>query len=266
VHDSIARSPEENMRAWKAVWPLTTALLVGGATARGADRARLPFAVGERLSYKVNANGIGGRSTMSVDGPVDLRGREAYHLRFDVSAGFGPIKGKNVTESWLDPERMAALRFRASERRPFSRHEEQVELYPEERRWKTENGESGESPTDAPLDELSFIYFVRSLALDGDSTYTFDRYYDPQRNPTTVRVISRDSIATAAGEFRTLLVEMRVRDPRHYQGEGTLRFHFSDDACRIPVRIESSMPNVGLVTFSLESYEHPSGACVAEEQ
>ncbi|HET7553250.1 MAG TPA: DUF3108 domain-containing protein [Gemmatimonadaceae bacterium] len=254
------------MRAWKAVWPLTIALVAGGATARVADRVRLPFSVGERLSYKVNANGVGGHGTMSVDGPVDVRGREAYHLRFDVKAGVGPIKGKNVTESWLDPDRMAALRFRASERRPFSKHDEQVELYPEERRWETEHGKSGESPTDAPLDELSFIYFVRSLALDTDSTYTFDRYYDPQRNPTTVRVISRDALSTAAGEFRTVLVEMRVRDPEHYKGEGRLRFYLSDDACRIPVRIESAMPNVGLVTFSLESYEHPSASCTAERQ
>ncbi len=254
------------MRAKRAVGLLALTIVAGGATARGADRSALPFAVGERFSYKVDASGIGGRGTMSVDGPVDVRGTETYHLRFDVKAGMGPIKGKNLTESWLDPDRMAALRFRASERRPFSKHDEQVELYPEERRWESEKGKSGESPTDAPLDELSFIYFVRSLPLDSDSVYTFNRYYDSQRNPTTVRVISRDSISTAAGEFRTVLVEMRVRDPQHYQGEGTLRFYLSDDACRIPVRIESAMPNVGLVTFMLESYAHPSASCTADGQ
>jgi hypothetical protein len=254
------------MRARRAAGLLVLTVVASGAAARGHDRARLPFAVGERLSYKVDASGIGGRGTMSVDGPVDVRGTETYLLRFDVKAGFGPIKGKNLTESWLDPERMAALRFRASERRPFSKHDEQVELYPEERRWESGNGKSGDSPTDAPLDELSFIYFVRSLPLDTDSAYTFNRYYDQQRNPTTVRVISRDSLATPAGEFRTVLVEMRVRDPQHYQGEGTLRFYLSDDACRIPVRIESAMPNVGIVTFTLESYEHPSGSCAAEGQ
>ena len=254
------------MRLERAVGLLALTIVAGGATAHGADRTALPFALGERLSYKVDASGIGGRGTMSVEGPVDVRGTETYHLRFDVRAGVGPIKGKNLTESWLDPDRMAALRFHASERRPFSKHDERVELYPDERRWESENGESGDSPTDAPLDELSFIYFVRSLPLDSDSALTFNRYYDARRNPTTVRVISRDSISTAAGEFRTVLVEMRVRDPQHYQGEGTLRFYLSDDACRIPVRIESAMPNVGLVTFSLESYEHPSGSCAAEGQ
>ncbi len=252
------------MRVRRAAGLITITVLASGAAARDANRAALPFAVGERLSYKVDASGIGGRGTMSVDGPVDVRGTETYLLRFDVKAGVGPIKGKNLTESWLDPDRMAALRFRALEKRPFSKHEEEVELYPEERRWEMENGKSGDSPTDAPLDELSFIYFIRSLPLDADTAYTFNRFYDPQRNPTTVRVISRDSLSTAAGQFRTVLVEMRVRDPQRYQGEGTLRFYLSDDACRIPVRIESAMPNVGLVTFSLESFEHPSGSCTAE--
>lgn len=254
------------MRAKRAVGLLTLMVVASGAAARGTDPAALPFAVGERLSYKVDASGIGGRGTMSVGRPVEVRGTETYLLRFDVKAGVGPIKAKNLTESWLDPQRMAALRFRASERRPFSKHDEQVELYPEERRWESENGKSGDSPTDAPLDELSFIYFVRSLPLDSDSTYTFNRYYDERRNPTTVRVVSRDTMSTAAGEFHTVLVEMRVRDPSHYKGEGTLRFYLSDDLCRIPVRIESAMPDVGLVTFTLDSYEHPSGRCAGEAQ
>ena len=34
----------------------------------------LPFAVGERLVYEGKVRGIGGRGTMWVDGPVDVRG------------------------------------------------------------------------------------------------------------------------------------------------------------------------------------------------
>jgi hypothetical protein len=105
----------------------------------------------------------------------------------------------NTTESWLDPLRMAALRFHLSARRPFSKHDQRVELYPEGCRWETANGDSGRSPTDAPLDELSFIYVIRPLPRLGDSTYTFNRYFDAQPNPTTVRVPVRDTTA-ATGE------------------------------------------------------------------
>ena len=54
--------------------------------------------------------------------------------------------------------------------------------------------------------------------------------------------------------FQTIEVEMRVRDPERYSGgEGVIRFHLTDDARRIPVRIESSMPVGGRVVLSLQS-------------
>src|SRR5690606_7895857 len=126
-HSTVrGRKPEGKMDARKAVGLLVLVVAASGSAARSADHAPLPFVVGERLSYRVDASGIGGRGTVSVDGPVDVRGTETYHLRFDVEAGFGPVKGKNRTESWLDPVRMAALRFHASERRLLSKRDERV--------------------------------------------------------------------------------------------------------------------------------------------
>jgi hypothetical protein len=247
------------MRGWRTL----NVLLLVCAGLGALPTAGPPFGAGERLIYGVKANGLGGHATMAVRGPVDVRGTETYMLQFDVHAGLGPVKGTNRTESWLDTRRMAALRFRAYEHRPFSTHEQKVEMYPDERRWTAQDGTSGTSASDAPLDELSFIYFIRSLPLDSDSTLTFDRYFDATRNPTLVRVVGRDSVATDAGIFAALVVEMDVRDPRHYQGQGSLRLFLSDDDCRIPVRIESRMPNVGTVVFTLKSYQHPSGPCAA---
>jgi hypothetical protein len=58
-------------------------------------------------------------------------------------------------------------------------------------------------------------------------------------------------------------VEMRVKDPRRYKGEGVLRIHLTDDACRIPVRIESTMPVLGTTVLTLESHTHASDCCLA---
>lgn len=244
-------------------WPTVNALVVVCAGLAVVPAAGPPFGAGERLTYGVKANGLGGHATMSVDGPVDVRGTETYMLQFDVHAGLGPIKGTNRTESWLDLRHMAALRFHAYEHRPFSTHEQKVEMYPGERRWAAEDGTSGTSASDAPLDELSFIYFIRSLPLDSDSTLTFDRYFDATRNPTLVRVVGRDTVTTDDHVFAVVVVEMDVRDPRHYEGQGSLRLFLTDDDCRLPVRIESRMPNVGTVVFTLKSYQHPSGPCTA---
>jgi hypothetical protein len=159
--------------------------------------------------------------------------------------------------------RLRALRFEKVERHPLSTHEERVELYPDDRRWVDDRGAVGESPTDLPLDELSFMYYVRTLALPVDTTYRLDRHFDPRRSPTQVRVVGRRTVETAAGVFRTLTLELRVKDPRRYRGEGVLRLDLSDDHCRIPVRIESEMPRFGTTVMLLRAQNHPQAHHVA---
>jgi hypothetical protein len=191
---------------------------------------------------------------MSVEGPVELRGSQTYLLRFDVKAGLGPFKASDRTESWLDPLRMASLRFRKREQHPLSKAHQEVELYPNEQRWEGGQGSKGDSPTDVPLDELSFIYFIRTLPLASDSLYEFDRHFDRKRNPITVRVLGRESVMTGLGELRAILVEMRVRDPERYgAADGVIRIHFTDDQRRLPARIESDVPALGKAILTLEA-------------
>jgi hypothetical protein len=222
--------------------------------------AELPFFVGERLTYQVKVARVGamGRGSMTVDGPVDVRGQAAYHLSFGFSTRVGPVKVVNESESWLDPRGMRSLRFHKHEKHPLSRHDERVELYPEARRWEGMRGESGESPSDRPLDELSFIYFIRTLPLAPDTVYRFDRHFEAGRNPTSIRFVGREPVATPAGKFQTLLIEMRVRDPRRYkQGDGVIWINLTDDRCRLPVRIQSHVPIAGAAVLTLESHTHP---------
>ena len=188
---------------------------------------------------------------MWIAGPVDVRGVSTYELHFDFSARVGPFTVSQKSTSWLDPERMAAMRFEKRERHLLTRRDESVDLFPEERRWRTSAGETGSSPTSAPLDELSFIYFVRTLSLTAETTLRLDRHFDLDRSPTIVRVLEREQVSTPAGTFNTVVVEMRVRDPQHYKGEGTIRFSISEDGCRLPVRIESNIPDAGNVVLTL---------------
>ena len=222
----------------------------------------LPFAVGERLVYDGRVRGIGGRGTMWVAGPIEVRGVPTFELHFDFFARVGPLSVSQKSTSWLDPERMAAMRFQKHERRLLARHDESVELFPNERRWRASDGAAGSSPSNAPLDELSFIYFIRTLPFASDSTLRFARHFDAERNPTVVRLLGHEQVTTPAGSFNTVVVEMRVRDPQHYKGEGTIRFSISDDRCRLPVRIESNIPDAGNVVLTLAD-AGPDSLCSA---
>jgi hypothetical protein len=251
------------MRKWLMGMMLVAGTLGSSALAAAQSHDVLPFSVGERLTYRVRMPKVraAGRGTMSVEGPVDVRGTLTYLLRFDMKAGVGPFQGTDRTDSWIDRDRLISLRYARQERHPFSRHDEAIELYPAERRWDGGRGESGASATDAPLDELSFLYFLRTLSLRADTTMEFHRHFDAERNPTTVRAVGRETLVTAVGTFETIVVEMRVRDPRRYQGEGVIRIHFTDDRCRLPVRIESSMPVFGTTVLTLESHSHERAGC-----
>lgn len=235
----------------------------GEAAAQAADT--LPFGVGERMVYRARVAGIGtvGRGAMWIEGPEPVRGVQTWLLRFDMRAGFGPVKAFDRTSSWLDAARMTSLRYAKREQSPVTDHREAVDLYPEEMVWRSAAGDSGATPTARSLDELSFIYYIRTLPLAPGAHFSFDRHFDRSRNPTTVTVPRRERITTAAGTFRTLLVEMRVRDSRRYKGVGVISINVTDDRCRIPVRITSTMRVLGTVVLALESYEGPGSACAA---
>jgi hypothetical protein len=245
--------------AWQAA-AFVIALEMCAVAHIGAQATQLPFDVGERLRYRVQVGKLGtiGDGEMSVTGPVSVRGTETLVLRSEIHAKIGFIKTTDRAESWIDPTRMAALRYQKRTHGAFTRDDDQrVEMYPDDKRWEDEHGRQGESPTAAPLDELSFIYFLRTLPLTSDTVDRVVRHYDAARNPITVRVVGRDTVRTNAGTFATIVVEMRVKDPRRYGGEGVIRLHLSDDAYRYPVRIESSVPVLGATVLTLESYTRP---------
>ena len=219
------------------------------------DEAPTPFAVGEKLTYQVrlaNGNKVGSAS-MWVEGPVDVRGTSTYLLRFDSRIRYLFLPAVSRSSSWFDPVRGRSLRFSKQERNPLSHQDEAIELFPDQKRWSSAEGNTGQSVTNAPLDELSFMYFIRTLPMIPGATYSFDRYFDTSRNPTTIKVIRREVIPTPMGELHVIRVEMIVRDPQHYEGEGVIRIHLTDDACRLPARIESTMPVIGTAVLTIDS-------------
>jgi hypothetical protein len=220
----------------------------------------LPFACGERLTFRVRTAKLGtvGHAVMTITGPVDIRGTETVLASFDASAGIAFMKGADKTRSWFDLRRMTSLRFEKLEKRPFSSEKDSVEIYPELHHWEGVRGDSGAITSDVPLDELSFIYFLRTLDFAPDTVYSFDRHYDSRRTPTSVRVVKRETLTTPAGEFSTVELEMRAKDGQSFKDDVLLHLWISDDRCRLLVRVESAIPLLGNGIMTLESAVAPS--------
>ncbi len=249
-----------------------TLLLASGASGRAQDSAqaqagaapvrrtaRLPFGPGEVLEYRVHVSIAGevGTGVMSVEGPERDNGTTLWVLQSVIEAGRGPLRANDQTRSWYDPLRGAVTRFEKTERHPLSRSSERVRI-------DTGAGtfiDSGKAPAALgatnPLDELSFIYFLRTLPLDRDTVIVVTRHFDPARNPTIVRVLGEEVLNLPSGIFRTRIVEMEVRDEKRFRGTGTVRVNIDLGVCRVPVRIESRMPLLGATTLVLSAWTHP---------
>jgi hypothetical protein len=248
---AIAQSPE-------------SASFVRGEQPALVNGSRLPFAPGEKLTFagKVHS-GVSGGGTLWVEGPVELRGATTWLLHSDMEGRVGPLRATDRNASWLDPIRMTSLRYTSRERHIVSKHDDAVDIFAGEKRWRAENGAEGVITVGAPLDELSFLYYVRTLPLTEDTTISVARHFDLARNPTVLRVAGREEIQVGAGRFRALVVEMRVRDPRRYRGEGSIRIHLSDDACRLILRLDSRVPDAGPATLELQSHEGVRSSCTS---
>jgi hypothetical protein len=221
---------------------------------------RPPFPLGEALDYSVHVarGGDVGKGQMRVEGPVMEQGIRTWRLVFDMDAGKGPVRAIDKTTSWLDPVRFAVLRFEKTERHPLSRSEEVVTMDLAAGTWHDRaDSRSKRLGSALPLDELSFIYFLRTIPLDRDTTFRFDRHFDADRNPTIVHVKGEELVETPVGIFRTRIIEMHVRDPKRFRGTGVIRFNIDIADCHVPVRIRSSMPLLGATTLTLIGWVSP---------
>ena len=69
--------------------------------------------VGERLEYDVKFGPLKvGRASMEVVDVEEVRGRRAWHTRFQVTGGTLFFRVNDVLESWIDMETFSSLRFR----------------------------------------------------------------------------------------------------------------------------------------------------------
>jgi len=236
---------------------LVTLTLPASARAHAAAEAERPFSVGEVLAYDVSLGKFGrsGTGWLRVERAATVRDEPVQLLRFDFSAKVGPFRVQHHSRSWLSAERSAALRYFIDERAPFQQPvQDLVELYPDAQRFEGQHA-SGQSTTKQPLDELSFLYVVRTLPLAPGEALRLDRHFDPRRNPVLVRVLRREPVRVPAGEFDTLVVELEVKDAQRYGaqgGRGVLRLNLTDDARRLPVRIESKVPVAGTLVLELQ--------------
>jgi hypothetical protein len=241
-------------------------LPVSQVAAGAAESGRL-IAEGERLRYDVTWMGIrAGQATLETWGIVRLNGQPAYRLV--TTAESAPALSKiyrveDRSESYLGVNPTRSLRFEKHLREGRYRHSSQTEfdhqagvatfryldfsqvprgisrLDEAERYGRYVQQEFALVP--GSLDELSVLYYVRTLPLPVGTTTVAKVFASKKNWELEVRVLGRETLETALGRRETVVVEPLLKFEGIFQRKGRVVVWLTDDPEKIPVRMKSEV-------------------------
>ena len=223
--------------------PIAQLLVHAALLARLA--APYPFAVGETLRYDAKLGYFPvGTASVSVSRMATERGTRAFV--FDGTGQGGPpgFRVRYDLTSWVGTGSFNSLRFHRRVEQGGKVDDQAYVILPDSARYRQE-GVPGDwvAPTN-PLDELAFLYYLRSAALKVGRTYNYVRYFKTGYNPIQVSVTGREPIPMPDGSNASCLaVRVTARGT-------TMQVWFTDDARRLPAQLELPLP-FGSVTLSL---------------
>jgi len=229
-------------------------------TPRAGDRdstARRPTAatmlVGERLTYDVRFGALKvGSGAMEVRGVEDVRGRDAWHTVFTIQGGIPLYRVDDRMESWIDTASFTSLRFESESHEGRRHRTKRIELYPERGVYVEEGATPSDKPTvEQPLDEAAFIYFLRRVPLVVGESYSYDRYFKPDRNPIRLEVLRRERIEVPAGTFETVVVRPIIKAKGIFSENGQAEVWLTDDAQHHMVQMKAKV-SFGSLTLQLK--------------
>jgi hypothetical protein len=233
--------------------PTAAAQVVVASTVK---RAKVPFAPGERMEYDVKFGALKvGNAHMEVVGLDHIRGRPAWHTAFWVRGGTFLYRVNDVYESWMDAETLSSLRFVQDLEEGRNDTERRFEIYPERAIFiqTSKKPTQEEKSVSQPLDDGSFLYFIRTLPLVVGQTYDFARYFRPDRNPVRIRVLRKERIRVPAGTFDAIVLQPIIKTKGIFSENGHAEVWLSDDDKRIVLQLKSKL-SFGSLNLYLKSY------------
>ena len=212
-----------------------------------------PFAVGETLRYDAKLGYFDvGTATVSVSRRVPERGLDAYVFTMAGQGGPPGLRVRYDLTSWVDSRRFNSLRFHRQLMQAGKAEEHEYVILPDSSRYR-EVGVPGEwvAPSE-PLDELAFLYFLRTAPLQLGRSYTYSRYFRTGYNPVQVVVsAARESVAMPDGKnVPSIPVAVTSRGM-------TMKVWLTDDSRRLPAQLEIPMP-FGVISLQLSSLDKAS--------
>jgi hypothetical protein len=229
--------------------------------------AAVPFGPGEQMRYKLSAKyGVisgGGEGSLSVESVETVHGFRAYVLAMRMKGKVVFWKMDDVQRSWMDVQGLFARRFEQKLNQTSYNRDKTLDFYPDEMRWQRvridsagnahDTEEKGNLATSEPLDDVSFLYHLRTMPLEVGQTYTVPRYYKADGNPVRVTVVRKERIKVPAGEYETVVIHPVIKAKGLFAEGGEAEVWLSDDDRRMLIKLKAKV-SVGTLNMELVSY------------
>jgi hypothetical protein len=207
--------------------------------------APYPFSVGETLQYEASLGYFPiGTATATVVRTTRERGADAFVFTAVGEGGPPGFRARYEMTSWAQSRRLASLRFHRKLIQGSKVDEERYQILPDSGRYRQEGvPRDWVAPRDA-LDELAYLYYLRTIPLEVGRSFTISRYFKTGYNPVQVRVVGRETMALFDGRsVPCLRVQLSTRG-------ATVGVLLTDDERRLPVQLDLPLP-YGTVTLLL---------------
>jgi Protein of unknown function (DUF3108). len=238
-------------------------ILLGGAAGSSrpahtggepASALRVPFEVGEHLNYIAKVSSLNaGKASISVEGIERVRGIPTFHVVFDVRGRVLFKHFANHYESWFDTTNLVSLRHSQQ----TDDVNKEYEFFPDERVY-IKNGSGVKNPSvSMPLDECSFLFYLRALPLEVGKTYTVDRYYHADKNPIVVTVLRKEHISVPAGEFDAVVLKPVIKSNGLFSPKSDAEVWIANDSAHTLLKLKSKL-SLGTLYLELKDIERPT--------
>ena len=207
-----------------------------------------PFGVGETLQYEAKLGAFPvGTATASVSRLAQERGTPAIVLAMTGEGGIPGVRVRYDLTSWVATGSFNSLRFHRRMEQGAKVEEQHYQIVPDSSRYRKEGVAQDWVAPRNPLDELAFLYYLRTIPLQVGKTYSVSRYFQTGYNPVQVQVVGREPATLPDGRSVScfsLAISSRG---------STVGVCLTDDARRLPVRLNLPLP-YGSVTLELSQF------------
>ncbi len=275
----------------RAVLVLTTALALGGTAGRtplaecrtsGDPHQAIPFAVGERLVYRVEWNPPwylsllppieAGVASLSLDSETRYKDRKAFKIIFSARSSGALVRlfGVNVDDHYefvTDPETFCTFKVTEKIRERKKMRDVDLEYLPDTRQLHMREVDVSTAVPNVIRDKIyedippcvqdlfSALYGLRRTDLSQGTVRRVLVGDDARVKEIEIRVEKSEQLYTPAGPFRAWQVNTVSVFGGLFKSGGQFRIWLSADDRKLPVKFEAKV-SLGKVTGSLKEVRY----------